>query len=124
MILDEMIMALTNRGFDGAAIETNDDHHGDLPQCGYYRTAGKIFACQAFKWRGTALPSQSARLTPYRYIESLRPHCGPACEGGTIREIKRTKKNKTGRNLVMCIVATSMAEIYVEAIPQPFLRRS
>lgn len=96
-----------NRGLTTRAIETNDNYHGDLPQCGYYRAAGKIFACRVFKWRNISLPSQSARLTPYRYIESLRPHCGPACEGGTICDEQKKKKiNKTGRNLVMCIVAT------------------
>lgn len=41
---------------DDVAIETNDDYHGDLPQCGYYQAAGKIFACRAFKWRGISLP--------------------------------------------------------------------
>ncbi|EFN62233.1 hypothetical protein EAG_12396 [Camponotus floridanus] len=64
MILDEMIIALTNRGFDGAAVETNDDHHGDLPQCGYYRTAES--------------PQQGfvVRIIPHRYDFSLNP---PRC---------------------------------------------
>lgn len=55
-----------------------DDYRDDLPQCGYYRTAGEIFL--STRSREEVYPSLRARLTPHRYIQSLRPHCGPACD--------------------------------------------
>lgn len=46
-----------------------------------------------------------------------------AKEARSVVNKKRKKNNKTGRHFVMCIVATSMAEICRGDSATPFLRR-
>lgn len=107
LILDGIInMALTNRGFDGVAIEAND-YHGDLPQCGYYRAAGKIFACRAFEWRGIYPSLRRARDS---LLIDISNHCARIAvlhaKEARFAVNKRNVKNKTDRNLVTyCCVA-------------------
>ncbi|KAH0951802.1 hypothetical protein HN011_008409 [Eciton burchellii] len=93
---------LTNRRFDERRSNAApvDDYRDDLPQCGYYRTAGKNLSFGAFEERKvyTARFAKRATRLSHRYTQSLRPHCGPAC--GPARKGPRfiaRKKEKEGR---------------------------